>query len=93
MRWASAFSSASVISNQITPLHCNQNSRCNWYDMLATSGNYGNCNLKLPGIGVSLEYGPGTMVGILGYALQQEVPYFEGDRVCIAYFMRNNVYE
>ena len=61
--------------------------------MLATSGNYGNCNLNLPGIGVSLEYGPGTVVGISGYALQHEVPCFEGDRVCIAYFMRNNVYE
>ena len=61
--------------------------------MLATSGNYGNCNLKLLGIGVSLEYGPGTVVGISGYALQHEVPCFERDRVCIAYFMRNNVHE
>ena len=61
--------------------------------MLATSGNYGNCNLNLPGIEVSLEYGPGTVVDISGYALQHEVPCFEGDRVCIAYFMRNNVHE
>ena len=81
MQWASTFSSASVISNRITPLHRDQNLRYNWYDMLVTSGNYGNCNLKLLGIEVSLKYGPGTVVDISGYALQQEVPYFERDRV------------
>jgi len=49
--------------------------------------------LELPGLGVSLEYGPGMVVGILEKVLQYAVPYFEGDRVCYAYFMRDNVLE
>jgi len=31
--------------------------------------------------------------GCGGKVLEHEVPSFEGDRVCYAYFMRDNVYE
>jgi len=91
--WASVFSGVSVISNCITMLHWDVNSRANWYDILLTLGPYENCDLKLPGLGISLEYGPGTVVGILGKVLEHAVPSFKGDRVCYAYFMRNNVHE
>ena len=92
-RWASVFNGVAVISNRSTPAHRDGSSRCHWYDMLATLGSYRNCNLDLPGLGISLEYGPGTVVGILGNVLEHAVPRFEGDRVCYAYFMRNNVHE
>jgi hypothetical protein len=49
--------------------------------------------LELLGLGISLEYGPGTVVGISGHMLEHAVPSFEGDRVCYVYFMRNNVHE
>jgi len=49
--------------------------------------------LELPGLGITLEYGPGTVVGISGKVVEHAVPSFEGDRVCYAYFMRNNVHE
>ena len=58
-----------------------------------TLGRYRNCNLELPGLGLSLEYGPGTVVGLLGSTLEHEVSHFEGERVCYAYFMRDNVHE
>ena len=93
LRWASTFSGISVISNRKTIPHCDKYSRYNWYDMLATAGNYRGCNLELPGLGISLEYGPGMVVGISGMLLEHAVPCFEGDRVCYAYFMRNNVHE
>ena len=92
-RLASVFSGVSVISNRTTPPHRDLNSRAHWYDLLATLGSYQDCNLELPGLGISLEYGPGTVVGILGNVLEHEVPSFEGDRVCYAYFMRNNMHE
>lgn len=92
-RWASVFSGVSVISNRITPPHWDGNSRRNWYDLLATLGRYENCTLELPGLGISLEYGPGTVAGISGCVLEHAVPGFNGDRVCYAYFMRNNVHE
>ncbi|KAF8264121.1 hypothetical protein EI94DRAFT_1703474 [Lactarius quietus] len=39
------------------------------------------------------EYGPGTVVGLLGATLEHKVPSFDGERVCYAYFMRDNVHE
>ena len=92
-RWASVFSGVGVISNRSTPPHRDMGSRCHWYDILVTLGKYRNCNLELPGLGISLEYGPGTVVGISGKTLEHAVPNFEGDRVCYAYFMRDNVHE
>jgi Oxygenase domain of the 2OGFeDO superfamily len=92
-QWASVFSGVSIISNCTTPPHWDGSSRFNWYDMLVTLGRYQNCDLELPGLRISLEYGPGTVVGISGNMLQHAVPSFEGNRVCYAYFMRNNVHE
>jgi len=89
--WASIFSGIAIISNCITEPHWDGSSRDNWYNILVTLGSYRNCNLELLGLGVSLEYGPGMVVGILGKVLQHVVPYFEGDRVCYAYFMRDSV--
>lgn len=93
IRWASVFSGVSVISNRETSPHRDGSSRRYWYDILVTLGRYQNCNFKLPGLGYSLEYGPGTVVGLSGRVLEHAVPGFEGDRVCYAYFMRDNVQE
>ena len=92
-RWASVFSGISVISNHETLPHHDGGSRHHWYDILVTLGRYQNCNLKLPGLNYSLEYSPGTVVGLSGRVLEHAVPGFEGDRVCYAYFMRDNVHE
>ena len=92
-RWASAFSGVAIISNRSTPPHRDGSSRHNWYDILATLGSYRRCDLELLGLGISLEYGPGMVVGLSGSMLEHVVPSFEGDRVCYAYFMRNNVHE
>ena len=92
-QWASVFSGIAVISNRDTPAHRDNNSRWHWHEMLATLGSYRNCSLELPGLGISLEYSPGTVVGFLGNTLEHEVRGFEGDRVCYAYFMRDNVYD
>ena len=91
-KWASVFSGVAIISDRITPPHRDTGSRHQWYDVLVTLGTYQGCNLELPGVGFSLEYGPGTVVGISGKVLQHAVPSFEGNRVCYAYFMRNDVH-
>lgn len=92
-RWTSAFSGISVISNRKTPLHRDGGSRNNWYDLLISLGRYQNCNLELPGLGVSLDYRPGTVVGLSGMVVQHSVKNCRRDRVCYAYFMRDNVHE
>ena len=92
-RWASAFSGVAVISNRFTPPHRDNGSRFNWYDILVTLGRYQSCDLNLPGLGITLEYGQGTVVGISGMVLEHEVPEVEGDRVSYAYFMKDNVHK
>lgn len=91
--WTSAFNSISIIFNCLTPAHWDGKSWNQWYDLLVTLGRYRNCNLELPGLGLSLEYGPGSVVGLMGSALEHEVSHFEGERVCYAYFMRDSVHE
>jgi hypothetical protein len=92
-RWASAFSGVAVLSNRRTPNHRDGFSRKQWYDILVTLGTYDSCQLTLEGLGVDLDYGPGTVVGLSGMVLQHGVPDFKGERVCYAYFMRNDVHE
>jgi hypothetical protein len=92
-QWTSAFNGVAVIVNHTTPAHQDRKSRRQWYDLLVTLGRYQNCNLNLLGLGILLEYSPGTVVGLLGVTLEHEVPYFEGERVCYAYFMRDSIHE
>jgi hypothetical protein len=92
-QWTSAFNSVSVICNCRTLLHQDGKTRKQWYDLLVTLGHYQNCNLDLPGVGSLLEYGPGTIVRLLGSTLEHAVDNFEGERVCYAYFMRDRVHE
>ena len=92
-QWTSVFNGISVIRNRMTPPHRDGNSRKQWYDILTSIGHYRNCNLKLPGLGLSLEYSPGTVVGLSGGTLKHEVAYFEGERVCYACWMRDSVHE
>ena len=92
-QWTSAFNGISVIGNCIVPLHWDVNSRFPWYDLLITLGSYCDCTLELPGMGCSLEYSLGMVVGLLGMVLVHEVPKFNGEWVCYAYFIRDNIHE
>jgi len=91
--WNSIFSGISVIFNGTIAGHQDTQSRHHWYDLLITLGCYQNCKLELPGAGLSLDYHPGTVVGISGMMLEHQVSEFDGDRVAYAHFMRNNVHE
>jgi hypothetical protein len=92
-RWTSVFNGVAIISNRDTPPHRDGYTRHQWYDLLITLGSYRDSNLELPGLGLSLEYGPGTVVGLSGMMLEHAVPTFKGERVCYAYFMRANVHQ
>jgi hypothetical protein len=92
-KWTSVFTGISVICNRTSPAHWDTQSQYHWYDLLATLGPYQKCNLNFPGLGLSLDYSPGTVVGLSGMMLEHEVPRYEGERVCYAYFMKDNVHE
>ena len=90
--WSVPFSGVSIISNRSTPLHRDCNSRKEWMDLLVALGKYQRGIMTLPGLGVELLYSPGTVVGIAGRVLQHGVEC-DGERACLAYYMRDKVHE
>jgi hypothetical protein len=93
MNWANPFSAVQVIANRQTPLHRDVRGRNSWFDMLVTAGSYTGGRLELPGLGVRLDYPPGTVIGIASKVVLHGAGPVEGDRICLAYFMRNKVLE
>jgi len=49
--------------------------------------------LNLPTVGLQLPYPSGTVVGLCGKILRHGVPECEGERICVAYYMRDKVHE
>jgi len=88
--WASPFTGLSLMNNRQTPLHRDSLGCYEWMDLLATVGPYTKGILELPGLGLEFEYGPGTVVGVSGRAIRHGARS-NGERLCFAYYMRENV--
>ena len=91
--WTSPFSAISVMANRACPFHRDVHGRNPWYDILLTVGEYENGRLDIPGIGIRLLYDSGTIVPIAGKVVRHGVPTCAGERLSIAYYMRDNVHE
>lgn len=89
--WCLVFNGAQVISNRETPVHRDNASRHSWYDILATVGPYHSAIFKLPGVGIRFAYPSGTVVGFCGRLLRHGVSKADGERICVAWYMRENV--
>ncbi|KAF8221959.1 hypothetical protein L208DRAFT_1224715, partial [Tricholoma matsutake] len=88
------FSGYSLISNCITPMHRDNNSQGPWYNCLTTIGDYEKgAWLKLKNLGLELDYPLGTMVFLLGKVIRHGMSEINGNQVCIAQYMRDNVHE
>lgn len=91
--WPSVFNAVTVLSNRSTPYHRDSKSRAPWYDMLATIGQYKGAIMDLPSIRLKLAYGPGSVIAMGGKVIRHGVSDCQGDRVCLAYYMRDTVHE
>lgn len=91
--WSSVFNGVSIISNRESPPHRDSKTRFEWFDILTTNGNYSDGWLNLPGLQLKLAYNPGTVVAFSGKLLLHEVKAVEGDRVCLAYYMRDCIHK
>ncbi|KAA1479288.1 hypothetical protein DENSPDRAFT_789032 [Dentipellis sp. KUC8613] len=90
--WSSPFNGVSVIVNRETPDHRDFHGRGDWYDILASIGTYPELYLELTTLGVKVDYPPGTVVPLLGKLLVHRVPRSLPDRVCYAWWFRDNVH-
>ncbi|EIW78071.1 hypothetical protein CONPUDRAFT_36489, partial [Coniophora puteana RWD-64-598 SS2] len=91
--WASAFNAMTVISNRETLYHRDGGGCFQWYDVLGTYGQYSRGLLSFPALGIDLDYRPGTVVAFAGNVLRHGVPHPDGERVCLAHYMRKNLHE
>jgi hypothetical protein len=91
--WPSFFSGLEVISNRITPPHCDAQAGASDYDFLVSAGRHKEAWLELPDINTRLSYKPCTVVAICGKVLCHAMPSWDGgERLCIAHFIRDNVH-
>jgi hypothetical protein len=89
--WSSPFNGISVMINHITPIHRDTQGRFPWMDLLVTAGPYSDCRMELRSLGVRLAYDSGTAVAVCGKVVPHAVSDCDGERACIAYYMRDNV--
>ncbi|KIN95840.1 hypothetical protein M404DRAFT_33802 [Pisolithus tinctorius Marx 270] len=90
--WNSVYSSMSVMVNRASPTHKDMNGRKVWLDTLLTIGNYPRLHFLVLELGIWLQYNPGTVIALAGSALIHQVDGIDGDRACLAYYMRENVH-
>ncbi|KAG2365340.1 hypothetical protein BDR07DRAFT_1246032, partial [Suillus spraguei] len=92
-KWSSVFSALSIISNRETPFHRDSLSRMQWFDVLTSVGRYSHARMTLSSLQIELNYDPGVMVGMSGRAVRHGVHKVDGDRICWAWYMRDNVHD
>lgn len=88
--WHVPFSAISVISNRLTPLHCDSGGRAEWMDLLLALGEYDNGRFSVPAFGYTFKYNPGTMIALSSKIFQHGATC-QGNRAAIAFYMRDNV--
>lgn len=88
--WSAPFSGLSLMNNRMTPAHRDNGGGYHWMDLLITVGRYRRGLLELPGLGIRVLYNAGTAVAVSGRVVRHAASA-EGERLCIAYYMRENV--
>ena len=92
--WTSPFNALTVITNRNTPPHRDTKGRNEWLDLITALGEDDSVRIMTsPGLGLSVDYNPGTVVVIAGKVIRHAAKFEGGERACIAYYMRNKVQE
>ena len=91
--WPSSFNAISAIINRQTPHHRDTKTWKTWPDILTTFGNYRIADLELREVGLRLQYKAKTMVVICGSSVTHGVEASDGERVCMAFYMRSDVHD
>lgn len=90
--WGLPFTAVSMISNRSSIFHRDTKAAYTMYDLLVTVGPGSGTKLVLPDLNVSIEYSPGTVVGIAGRLIRHGVTADKSARLCHAYYFRDSVF-
>ncbi|KZV68685.1 hypothetical protein PENSPDRAFT_582110, partial [Peniophora sp. CONT] len=87
--WTFMFNVVTLICNRMTPGHRDRASGGrDFYDLLLTIGGDARTILKLPGLGLRLQYDSGTAAIFSGHQHLHEVSGFVEERACLACYAR-----
>ena len=91
--WPSVYTAMQVIVNCKTPPHRDEGGCPTHYDLLVSAGTHDNAAFKIKELGLSLSYSPGTLVSLCGKVFLHEVRQWEGERICVAHFIKDSVHD
>ncbi|KAJ2927250.1 hypothetical protein H1R20_g9842, partial [Candolleomyces eurysporus] len=87
------FSGFAIIANRETPLHQDTQGGRTMLDILSVFGDHSGGRLEIPLLNARFVYNPKTAFVLPGYLMQHGASRTEGERVCIASYMRPTVGE
>lgn len=88
----SMYSGVELISNRQTKDHVDCKGRRQCLDMLVTIGPYLKAEMRLADVGLRFAYPSGTVVAVAGGVVRHSVEAEGGERICWAYFMRDELF-
>ena len=91
--WPSVYTAMQVIVNRVTPPHRDEGGCLTHYDLLVSAGTHTGATVDIPELGMTLAYSPGTIVSLCGRIFFHQVLRWEGERICVAHFIKDNVHE
>lgn len=89
--WSSPFNGIAALCNRETPYHRDLSGGPMMHDFLSTFGRYDEGRFEVPVLRARFPYNPGTGVLIPGYLFEHGVARVEGERICLAGFIRPEV--
>ena len=90
--WSSPFNVISVMNNRDSPLHRDNGGGYSTMDMLISVGEYSNCLFSVPGLGAEFWNRSGSVVALAGRVVRHGASA-DGERLCIAQYSRETVFE
>lgn len=89
--WSTPFTGTAMIVNRETVPHRDTRGGKRLMDIVAAFGNYKNGRFQVPLLGGDFSYNPGTALIFPGYLFRHSASMTEGERICIASFIKPNV--
>lgn len=91
--WGTVFNAITIVANRYSPMHRDTQSRMQWFDILTSVGPCQGGILTLGDLNVTFPYPSGTVFAFSGKLLQHAASDVKGERICVAYYMRDKVQE
>lgn len=92
--WPSCYSAVQIIANREAVRHRDVSAAPGWLDLLLTLGSYRETAvMELWNLGASVPYDSGSIVLLSARLIVHGVPKVPTDRVCLAFYMDEQVFD